>query len=143
MTELSTDDEKYLRRAIALADAAVDSGNRPFGALVVDGDGTVVAEGYSTQQSDRDWTAHAEMNVLRAAGRTVSWEANVRRLVFGLGEASMRPLRSGNPQGRGLAMSCRDVLSTSAHPIEVIGPALEEEPIEPHRRFSQIRPPSD
>jgi tRNA(adenine34) deaminase len=158
MTDLSTADAKFLRRAIALAEAAVESGNRPFGALVVDGGGQVIAEGYSTQQGDRDWTAHAEMNVLRTASRILAWDelgkatlyasgdpcpmcsgamywSNVRRLVFGLDEAAMRPLRSGNPQGRGLAMSCREVLSTSSHPIEVIGPALQEEAGVAHMRF--------
>jgi tRNA(Arg) A34 adenosine deaminase TadA len=158
MSNVTVDDEKHLRRAIALAELAVDSGCRPFGAVIVDGDGEVVAEGYSTQQSDRDWTAHAEMNVLRKAGKMLSWDdlgkctlyasgdpcpmcsgamywSNVRRLVFGIDEEAMRTFRGDNPQGAGLLMSCREVLVRSPHKIEVIGPTLVEEAIEPHKRF--------
>ncbi len=158
MNDLTTDDEVYLRRAIALAQTAVDSGNRPFGAVVVDGRGAIIAEGYSTQQGDRDWTAHAEMNVLRAAGKLLSWDqlekctlyasgdpcpmcsgaiywSNVRRLVFGIDEETMRPLRRDNRQAAGLLMSCREVLKKSPHNIEIIGPALVAEAIEPHKRF--------
>jgi tRNA(adenine34) deaminase len=158
MSNPTADDEAHLRRAIALARLAVDSGNRPFGAVIVDGRGEVVAEGFSTQQTDCDWTAHAEMNVLRKAGKVLSWDelgkctlyasgdpcpvcsgamywSNVRRLVFGIDEAAMRPFRRDNVQGAGLLMSCREVLARSPHGIEVIGPMLVQEAIEPHRRF--------
>jgi tRNA(Arg) A34 adenosine deaminase TadA len=158
MTGLTADDERHLRRAIALADAAVDGGNRPFGSVLVDAQGEVVAEGYSTQQGDRDWTAHAEMNVIRTAGKKRSWEelggctlyasgdpcpmcagavywSNIRRVVFGIDEATMRPLRQGNHQAAGLRMSCHEVLSKAPHMIKVIGPALVDEAIRPHKRF--------
>jgi tRNA(Arg) A34 adenosine deaminase TadA len=158
MSNPTAGDEMHLRRAIGLAQLAVENGSRPFGAVVVSGRGEVVAEGYSTQQSDRDWTAHAEMNVLRQAGKMLSWDelgectlyasgdpcpmcsgamywSNVRRLVFGIDEAAMRPFRAGNVQGAGLLMSCREVLERSPYKIEVIGPMLVEEAIEPHRRY--------
>jgi hypothetical protein len=61
--------------------------------------------------------------------------SNVRRLVFGIDEAAMRPFRESNPQGAGLLMSCREVLDRSPHRIEVIGPMLVEEAIEPHKRY--------
>jgi tRNA(adenine34) deaminase len=61
--------------------------------------------------------------------------SNVRRLVFGIDEAAMRPFRRDNAQGAGLLMSCREVLARSPHGIEVIGPMLVQEAIEPHRRF--------
>jgi tRNA(Arg) A34 adenosine deaminase TadA len=56
MSHPTADDQKHLRRAIALAQLAVDNGSRPCGAVIVNGRAEVVAEGYSTQQSDRDWT---------------------------------------------------------------------------------------
>lgn len=158
MTKLTQKDERHLRRAIALADAAVDGGNRPFGSVIVDARGEIVAEAYSTQQADRDWTAHAEMNAIREAGKRLSWSelagctlyasgdpcpmcagavywSNIRRVVFGVDELSMRPLRQNNLQGAGLLMSCREVLSKAPHSIEVVGPALQDEAIQPHNRF--------
>lgn len=158
MPDLTSDDERHLRRAIALAGAAADTGNRPFGSMIVDAKGEIVAEGYSTQQGDRDWTAHAEMNVVRAAGKKRSWDelagctlyasgdpcpmcagavywSNIRRVVFGVDEASMRPLRQSNRQAAGILMSCREVLAKAPHSIEVIGPALVDEVVQPHKRF--------
>ena len=158
MNDLTECDALHLRRAIALAQAAVDRGNRPFGAVIVDKHGKTVAEAFSSQQADRDWTAHAEMNALRAAGKILSWEdlehctiyasgdpcpmcaggiywSNLRRVVFGVDEKTMRPLRRDNPQGAGLLMSCREVLNRAQHRIEVLGPALVAEAIEPHRAF--------
>jgi tRNA(Arg) A34 adenosine deaminase TadA len=158
MSKLTPDDERHLRRAIALAETAVEGGNRPFGSVIVDAEGEVVAEAYSTQQDDRDWTAHAEMNALRAAGQKRSWDelagctlyasgdpcpmcaggvywSNIRRVVFGVDEASMRPLRQTNRQAAGILMSCREVLAKAPHVIEVVGPALVDEALEPHKRF--------
>jgi len=158
MTELSSNDELFLRRAIALSHKAVSTGCRPFGAVLVDKRGNVVAEGHSTQQLDKDWTAHAEIKVIRESGRLLSWEelkestlysssdpcpmcsgaiywSNIRRLVYGMGEDAMRPLRKESLQGRGLVMSCREVLAKSPHDIEVIGPALEAEAAKAHLVF--------
>ncbi|MGD9812488.1 MAG: nucleoside deaminase [Sphingobium sp.] len=166
MSDLADWDKQYLRQAISLAGAAVDSGKRPFGAVIVDDRGAVISAGCSTQQDDRDWTAHAEMNVLRAAGRRLSWDelakctlyassdpcpmcagalywSNVRRLVFGLNEMAMRPFRRDDPRIMGLSMTSREVLNRSPRPIEVIGPALIDEAIEPYRRLLQRPRPTE
>lgn len=58
----------YLREAIALAQANISKGGRPFGALVVLGD-EVIATGVNEIQSTNDPTAHAELLAIRAAGR--------------------------------------------------------------------------
>ena len=154
------DDERYLRCAIEIANEAAATGKRPFGALIVSAAGEIVAEGSSTQQDDRDWTAHAEMNVLRVAGKTMSWPAlsqatlyasgdpcpmcagavywsNVRRLVYGADEISVRHLRANHPQGAGLTMSCRDVLAHSPRPIYIVEPMLVEGAIKAHEMFWQ------
>jgi tRNA(Arg) A34 adenosine deaminase TadA len=60
-------DETFLRRAIALAAAAGEAGERPFGSLLVDGDGTVLAEDHNTVASSRDVTAHPELKLARWA----------------------------------------------------------------------------
>jgi tRNA(adenine34) deaminase len=160
---VKADDATYLRQAIGLAEQAVAEGRRPFGSVVVAADGRVVAEASSTQGPDRDWTAHSELSALREACKRLSWEelegatlyasgepcpmcagalfwCNLRRLVFGLGEAGMREMRGRHPRGAGLLMGCREVLSRSPRPIEVVGPMLEDEARRAHEAFWKDAP---
>jgi tRNA(Arg) A34 adenosine deaminase TadA len=65
------DAERFLRQAIALAQANLESGGRPFGALVVK-DGAVVGSGVNEILSTNDPTAHAELMAIRAASRTLN-----------------------------------------------------------------------
>ena len=65
-------DETLLRRAFALARAALERGDMPFGAIVATADGKVLSEAGSTQASQRDATAHAMMNALRRAMTSAS-----------------------------------------------------------------------
>jgi guanine deaminase len=61
----------FLRRAIALATANVQEGRGgPFGAVVVHA-GRIVGEGANTVTAVNDPTAHAEVNAIRAAARTL------------------------------------------------------------------------
>lgn len=60
-------DEHFLRRAIALAERAVQDGiGQPFGAVVVRG-GRIVGEGCNLVTSTCDPTAHAEIVAVREA----------------------------------------------------------------------------
>jgi tRNA(Arg) A34 adenosine deaminase TadA len=64
MTEF---DEKFMRRAIELAQSGVDSNaGGPFGAIVVK-DGEIIGEGCNRVTSTNDPTAHAEVVAIRAA----------------------------------------------------------------------------
>src|SRR5918998_5311713 len=61
------DDDRFLRRAIALsAQAAATPGSEPFGALVVK-DGQVVGEGFNRARARLDPTAHGETEAIRDA----------------------------------------------------------------------------
>ncbi len=62
--------EAWMRRALALADAAAVAGEVPVGALVVR-DGECLGEGYNQVISATDPSAHAEIVALRAAARKV------------------------------------------------------------------------
>lgn len=64
------DDERWLRRAVALAVANVAAGGGPFGAVVVRG-GVEVATGQNRVTRDNDPTAHAEVVAIRAACRSL------------------------------------------------------------------------
>ena len=52
--------------ALAEAEAAAAKGEVPVGAVLVDGNGNVLAAAGNRVEADRDPTAHAEMLVLRA-----------------------------------------------------------------------------
>jgi tRNA(adenine34) deaminase len=58
-----------VREAMALAADAGRRGDPPFGALLVDAAGSVVARAANRQVSGDDPTAHAEIELLRAAAR--------------------------------------------------------------------------
>lgn len=62
-------DEQYMHYAILNAEHAVNQKTGgPFGAIVVDEDGSVVGSGYNTVLSkNHDVTAHAEINAIRDA----------------------------------------------------------------------------
>lgn len=62
--------EQFLRKAIALARANVESGGRPFGAVIVK-DGAIIATGINEILATSDPTAHAELNAIRAASRAL------------------------------------------------------------------------
>ncbi|WP_214105790.1 nucleoside deaminase [Acrocarpospora catenulata] len=66
---MTHDDEKLLRRAVELAATARAFGNPPFGSLLADPDGTVLAEEHNTSLTDRDITAHPELKLARWAAR--------------------------------------------------------------------------
>ncbi|WP_327350842.1 nucleoside deaminase [Streptomyces sp. NBC_01304] len=110
------DDHSLLRRAIALAAEARESGNPPFGSLLAGPDGTVLAEERNTTLTDRDITAHPELKLARwaareldpdtAAGTTmytscqpcgmcasvIQW-AGLRRVVFALSDEQLLDIR--------------------------------------------------
>lgn len=66
---LTSDDEGFLRRAIALAAQARTVGEAPFGSLLVGPDGSVLAEEFNTVVRDRDISAHPELKLARWAAR--------------------------------------------------------------------------
>jgi tRNA(Arg) A34 adenosine deaminase TadA len=60
-------DDRFLARAVELAARGSEAGDGgPFGAVVVR-DGRVIGEGWNRVVADRDPTAHAEVNAIRAA----------------------------------------------------------------------------
>jgi tRNA(adenine34) deaminase len=60
-------DEQYMRLALAEAEQAMETGDVPVGAIVVDATGTVIGTGRNRREIDRDPTGHAEIVAMRAA----------------------------------------------------------------------------
>lgn len=142
----SADDERYVARAMALADEAAAGGDVPIGAvLVVDGR---VFEARNEKEHRPDPCAHAEMLAIGEAARALGrWRiggslyvtkepcamcagaiaaARIERLVFGCRD----------PKG-GAAGSVIDILGSAAvnHRVEVVAGVLAEETAAQLRRF--------
>jgi tRNA(Arg) A34 adenosine deaminase TadA len=137
-----------VRRAIELARAARDAGNGPYGALLVDRAGEVVAEAGNTVRSAGLVSRHAEINVIEAAQRKLGQEglsaltlvtsaepcamcagaihwAGIEAVVFSV---SIGRMRRDVPGGeRQIPLSCEEILALGGSGTQVIGPVLEEE----------------
>ncbi len=154
---LSDSDLSFLRRAIAQSEQALIDGERPFGAVIVGPDGTVLVETHGQSNAERDLTAHAELTAVRRLGARYSRDylaqctlysstepcamcagaiywANIGRLVYGIGEHKLRDIRN-HTQNTALTMAAKAVLDTGGHATQVIGPVLEDEACAPHLRY--------
>jgi tRNA(adenine34) deaminase len=63
-------DEIYMRRCLALGRAALAAGETPVGALILRG-GAVLGEGHEETRALLDPSAHAEVQAIRAACRSL------------------------------------------------------------------------
>jgi tRNA(Arg) A34 adenosine deaminase TadA len=152
------DDFTLIRRAILIARRAVDHGNHPFGALLVDGAGQVLLESENTVETAKDPTGHAETNLVRAAGAKFSkaelsgmtlytstepcamcsgaiYWAGIGRVVYGLSEAGLLKITGDNPSNETMHLPCREVLARGQRAVSVTGPLLEEEAAAVHDGF--------
>lgn len=74
-----------MRRALELAADAAAASEIPVGAVVLDAEGRIVAEGRNTREATGDPTGHAEVEALRAAAASVgSWNLDGHTLVVTL-----------------------------------------------------------
>jgi tRNA(Arg) A34 adenosine deaminase TadA len=151
-------DLAFLRRAIAVSARARAKGNHPFGAILVDEAGQVLAEAENSVVTGRDCTGHAETNLMRqASGQynlarlarctvytsaepcpmcsgAIFW-GNVRRVVYGLSLEPLYQIIGDHPENPSLWVHCQEIFSKAPWPIEILGPALEDEALEPHKGF--------
>jgi tRNA(adenine34) deaminase len=75
----------YMQRAVALARDAEAKGDVPVGAVLVDIDGKIVAEGHNERELVKDPTAHAEMIAIRGgAALQKAWRLTGHTLVVTL-----------------------------------------------------------
>ena len=137
-----------MREVFAIARRARAHGNRPFGAMLVAGNGAVLAVAENSQITEEQVLAHAEMNLLRRAVQDFTpdvlaaatmyssaepcamcagamfW-SGVGRLVFGLSGDRLHQLSGFSPQM--LVASAREVLARGGRQVEIIGPVFERE----------------
>ena len=63
----TTGHDAFMSRALELAREALDDGDVPVGAVIVDGAGNIIGAGRNTRERDADPTGHAEIVALRRA----------------------------------------------------------------------------
>mgnify|MGYP000813616664 CR=1 FL=1 len=67
---ITDDDERFMRIALAEAEAAFEADEVPIGAVVVS-KGRVIGRGHNLTETLNDVTAHAEMQAITAAANTL------------------------------------------------------------------------
>ncbi|SER91104.1 tRNA(Arg) A34 adenosine deaminase TadA [Vreelandella subterranea] len=78
-------EQRYLARAVALAEEALKAGDEPFGSVLVSGDGEVLAEDRN-RIAGGDATQHPEFALARWAAQHMTPEARAQATVFTSGE---------------------------------------------------------
>ncbi|MDA3978685.1 tRNA adenosine(34) deaminase TadA [Gallibacterium sp. AGMB14963] len=68
---MTEQDQKFMQYALSLADKAAAMGEIPVGAVLVDEQGNILAEGWNQSITLSDPTAHAEIIALRQAGQKI------------------------------------------------------------------------
>ncbi|MFG6402346.1 MULTISPECIES: nucleoside deaminase [unclassified Microbacterium] len=137
-------DRAYLDQAIALARAARDRGDHPFGAIVVTPAGTIV-EGMNSVLTEHDPTGHAETNLVRRAAATLEavelaaatlytstepcamcagaiYWSGIGRVVYALSEDALIEMVREQEGVPTMALPCREVFARGGRAIEVVGP---------------------
>ena len=152
LSKLSTSelDEYFLRHSFEVARRSLSHGNHPFGAVLVDENGTVLIEVENGYMPSHDGTAHAERLLATQACTTLSADvlkgatlyssaepcamcagaiywAGIGRLVYGLSEHRLRAVTGNHPENPTLDLPCREVFKSGQRATEVKGPLLEDE----------------
>lgn len=64
----------WMKQALRLAEIAAKLGDVPVGAVMINGQGKIIAEGYNSKECHHDPTGHAEIIAIRQASQTLkSW----------------------------------------------------------------------
>lgn len=141
-------DLKWMREAIALSREATQAGDGPYGAVLVSATGERLHGARNTAHSTHDFTAHAEMVVVREAtarlgagaldGSTVyasgepcamcagaMFWAGTRRIVFAAPNRVQGEILGGSL----LPIECSVTLAHATPSVQVEGPLLEDEAV--------------
>jgi tRNA(Arg) A34 adenosine deaminase TadA len=84
---VTTDEERrHLRRCVELATQALDTGDEPFGSMLVAADGTALAEDRNRVASTGDPTRHPEFELARWAATNLTPAERAAATVYTSGE---------------------------------------------------------
>jgi tRNA(Arg) A34 adenosine deaminase TadA len=142
-------DEKYLRLSFDVAIEALNKGNHPFGAILVDENGEELLRAGNSIEDDNDTTAHAETNLIRLTwgkydaetlakctlyssaepcamcSGAIYW-SGVGRVVFGLSIERQAELTE-TPEDFAPVIHCEEIIGKGKKKITVEKPMLEAE----------------
>jgi tRNA(Arg) A34 adenosine deaminase TadA len=151
-------DLQLLHRAIALSAEARAAGRHPFGALVADEAGEIVAEAFNDSMPPGNPTRHAELLALAEAATRLGpeqmqratlftsgepcamcagaayWTA-IGRVVYALSETRLLALTGDHAENPTFSLPCREVFARGQRRPVVIGPLLEDEAAAAHQDF--------
>ena len=156
---MTIDTDTLLRKTFELADSAKKHGNMPFGALLANAVGEILLTAENTVNNRGDCTAHAELNLISIASRTLAPEimhnctlyastepcpmcagalflSGIPRLVYALGAPQFFAFANA-PEFEFPA--CREILCVNNKSLQVIGPLLEGEAAKVHENYWQCR----
>ncbi len=146
------DHERYMRRAIELAEDSADRGDQPFGSVLVL-DGEIVIEAMNAVNTAADLREHPELTIAKRAARELTPEERERAVMYtstepcamcsggiyhaGLGAVgySVSAERVTELAGGDFAVPSADVFAYGARDVEVFGPVLPEAGAAVHEAF--------
>ena len=138
----------YLQKCVEVSRRSRESGNMPFGAILVDENGEILLEQINIEGTDYKCTGHAETQLMEKASMNYSkdflWTCtlyttaepcamctgaiywgNVGRIVYGMSEKDLLGITGSDPKNPTFDLPCRDVLARGQKPITVLGPFPE------------------
>jgi tRNA(Arg) A34 adenosine deaminase TadA len=146
---MKNDDEKFLRLSFEVALEALNNGNHPFGAILVDEHGKELLRAGNSIEDDNDTTAHAETNLIRLTwgkydqktlakctlyssaepcamcSGAIYW-SGIGRIVFGLSIERQAELTE-TPEDFAPVIRCAEIIGKGKKQIVVEDPLLKAE----------------
>jgi tRNA(adenine34) deaminase len=115
-------DDDLMRLALVEAEQAMQTGDVPVGAIVVDEAGTVIGRGRNRREIDRDPTGHAEIVAMRqAAAHLGTWRLHGATLVVTLEPCVMCAGALVNARIERVVYGCNDPKAGALRSLYLIG----------------------
>lgn len=150
------DDKYYIEKAIELANEAKESGDNPFGSILVDEDGNIIMKDQNTEVTENDISGHPELKIAVRAAKEYDEEflkkctmynsaepctmctgaiywSNIGRIVFGISKERLNEIKDDDAGS--IYYSIHELLNNSGKDFEIIGPMddMKEEVEKPHK----------
>ena len=150
----------YLDKCVEVSKSSRDSGNMPFGCILVNKNGEILMEQMNVEGTDYKCTGHAETQLIESASmkytKSFLWDctlystaepcamctgamywANLGRIVYGMSEKDLLAVTGSDPKNPTFDLPCREVLARGQKDIKVLGPFPEivDAVAEVHKEF--------
>lgn len=139
---------EYLKHAIELSRKSRESGNTPFAAILVDGEGNILMEQMNVEITEHKSTGHAETQLAERASKEYDkkflWDctlyttaepcamcagaiywSNIGTVAYAMTERDLLKLTGSNEQNPTFDLPCREVFARGQKDIQVFGPFEE------------------